>query len=48
MIIAVDTYNSNSFTKGLLDAVGITVNTPKSNLAGWDKPVSIESFRRWN
>jgi hypothetical protein len=35
-----ETYNSNSFTKGLLDASGIEVAMPSNTIApGWGKPI---------
>jgi RHS repeat-associated protein len=39
-----DVYNSNSFTHGLLSAVGIDAAQPPST-PGWDKPVPIGDFQ---
>jgi len=37
-------YNSNSFTAGLLSAVGISYSTPSHKVPGFDKPVPKSNF----
>jgi len=41
-------YNSNSFTHGLLNAVGIDVPDPSYNVPGWEKPLPNSYFGRFN
>ena len=39
--IVTDGYNCNSYTTGILKALGITVPKPSVKLPGWDKPMDI-------
>lgn len=40
-----DTYNSNSFTSGLLREAGISAIEPTHSVVGWNRPVPTESFK---
>ena len=40
--IATDGYNCNSYTTGILKALGITVPKPSVKLPGWDKPILFD------
>ena len=39
-----NTYNSNSFTSGLLDVSGISKPDIPYNLPGWNKPIPIKFY----
>jgi len=41
---SVDGYNSNSYTHGLLNAVGLIAPTPTHNVPGYSKPVPSTKF----
>lgn len=41
-------YNSNSFTHGLLNAVGIEAPEPQYNVPGWNKPLPNSYFGTFN
>ena len=40
-----DSYNSNSYTKGLLDSVGLRIPKPNYNVPGYGKPVPSKYFK---
>ena len=37
-------YNSNSFTHGLLNSVGIEPERPKESVPGWNRPIPVDYF----
>jgi hypothetical protein len=45
VFLADDGYNSNSFTAGVLEAVGLEVPELKSRVPGYDKPIPEEQFK---
>ena len=43
--VADDSYNSNSYVRGLLEAAGIVVPQPSHRVPGFDKPLPVSDFQ---